>query len=120
MFIENIIKLKDLINIIERSEPEAQTVDELAKLNEELANLIAAIDILKNRINASFNKNLFIKIIDLKLSVRADNALRYNSSMVYLGDITKQTRQQLLCIPNFGYKSLKEIEDIRLTNLVNG
>ena len=47
-------------------------------------------------------------IDDLELSVRSVNSLK-NSSIRSLGDLVRQTEEQILKVKNFGKKSLSEI-----------
>lgn len=55
---------------------------------------------------------LFKKPIDdLELSVRSVNSLK-NSSIRTLGDLVRQTENQILQVKNFGKKSLQEIADL--------
>jgi DNA-directed RNA polymerase subunit alpha len=50
-------------------------------------------------------------IDDLDLSVRSVNSLK-NSNIRTLGDLVRQTEQQILQVKNFGKKSLQEIADL--------
>jgi DNA-directed RNA polymerase subunit alpha len=50
-------------------------------------------------------------IDDLELSVRSVNSLK-NHSIRSLGDLVKQTEEQILNVKNFGKKSLQEIADL--------
>lgn len=50
-------------------------------------------------------------IDDLELSVRSVNSLK-NSSIRSLGDLVRQTEDQILEVKNFGKKSLQEIADL--------
>lgn len=50
-------------------------------------------------------------IDDLELSVRSVNSLK-NSSIRSLGDLVRQTENQILQVKNFGKKSLQEIADL--------
>jgi DNA-directed RNA polymerase subunit alpha len=50
-------------------------------------------------------------IDDLELSVRSVNSLK-NSSIRTLGDLVRQTENQILQVKNFGKKSLQEIADL--------
>lgn len=55
---------------------------------------------------------LFMKQIDdMELSVRSVNSLK-NSSIRSLGDLVRQTENQILQVKNFGKKSLQEIADL--------
>jgi DNA-directed RNA polymerase subunit alpha len=50
-------------------------------------------------------------IDDLELSVRSVNSLK-NSNIRTLGDLVRQTENQILQVKNFGKKSLQEIADL--------
>lgn len=58
-----------------------------------------------------FNKNLLKKVDDLELSVRSSNCLK-NENIVYIGDLVQKSDQELLRTPNFGRKSLNEIQEV--------
>jgi DNA-directed RNA polymerase alpha subunit len=55
--------------------------------------------------------NIFDRPVDtaLNLSTRASNALRV-AGVVAVGDLVQQTEQELLKLPNFGRRSLGEVE----------
>jgi DNA-directed RNA polymerase subunit alpha len=57
------------------------------------------------------NQILRIPITDFELSVRARNCLNKMNIMT-LGDLVRQTEQELLSYKNFGETSLNEIKDI--------
>jgi len=56
-------------------------------------------------------KNMHKKVAELKLSVRSTNCLR-KANIVYVGDLVQMTENDLLCLRNFGLKSLREIKTI--------
>ncbi|MGI9461294.1 MAG: DNA-directed RNA polymerase subunit alpha [Alphaproteobacteria bacterium] len=58
-----------------------------------------------------FNLNLFKKVDDLELSVRAQNCLKQDNIM-YIGDLVQKTEYDMLRTPNFGRKSLNEIKEM--------
>ena len=58
-----------------------------------------------------FNRNLLRKVDELELSVRSANCLK-NEDIVYIGDLIQKTEAEMLRTPNFGRKSLKEIQDV--------
>ena len=58
-----------------------------------------------------FNPILLKKVEELELSVRSQNCLR-NENITYIGDLVIKTESEMLKTPNFGRKSLKEIEEI--------
>ena len=57
------------------------------------------------------NQILRIPITDFELSVRARNCLN-KMNIVTLGDLVRQTEQELLSYKNFGETSLNEIKEI--------
>ena len=59
----------------------------------------------------SFNKFLLIKVDDLEFSVRSGNCLK-NENIVYLGDLVQKSDAELLRTPNFGRKSLNEVQEV--------
>ncbi|MBF0141080.1 MAG: DNA-directed RNA polymerase subunit alpha [Magnetococcales bacterium] len=58
-----------------------------------------------------WNPALFHRVDDLEFTVRSANVLRA-LGLVYIGDLVQKTAQELLMAPNFGRKSLGEINDI--------
>ncbi|MCX8516179.1 MAG: DNA-directed RNA polymerase subunit alpha [Alphaproteobacteria bacterium] len=58
-----------------------------------------------------FNPNLFKRVDDLELSVRAQNCLK-NDNIMYIGDLVQKSEQDMLRTPNFGRKSLNEIKEM--------
>lgn len=56
------------------------------------------------------NLELFRNVDELKLSVRAENRLS-DEGIVLIGELVQLTPEKLLCVRNFGRKSLKEIEE---------
>ena len=62
-------------------------------------------------IEPEFNKNLLKKVDELELSVRSMNCLK-NDNIVYIGDLVQKTEPEMLRTPNFGRKSLNEIEEV--------
>lgn len=59
----------------------------------------------------TFDPNLLKKVDELELSVRSQNCLK-NDNIVYIGDLVTRTEAQMLKTPNFGRKSLNEINDL--------
>ncbi len=57
------------------------------------------------------NPELFRKVEELELSVRAANCLK-NDNIVYIGDLVLKSETDMLKTPNFGRKSLNEIKKI--------
>lgn len=57
------------------------------------------------------NPELFNKVEELELSVRAANCLK-NDNIVYIGDLVLKSETDMLKTPNFGRKSLNEIKKI--------
>ena len=62
-------------------------------------------------VEPEFNKNLLKKVDELELSVRSMNCLK-NDNIVYIGDLVQKTEPEMLRTPNFGRKSLNEIEEV--------
>ena len=62
-------------------------------------------------IEPEFNRNLLKKVDELELSVRSMNCLK-NDNIVYIGDLVQKTEPEMLRTPNFGRKSLNEIEEV--------
>lgn len=60
---------------------------------------------------SSFPPVLFNLVANLDLPVRCLNCLR-SAQIVYVGDLVKKTKEDLLKTPNFGKKSLDDIEDL--------
>jgi len=61
--------------------------------------------------STSFPPVLFNLVANLDLPVRCLNCLR-GAQIVYVGDLVKKTKDDLLKTPNFGKKSLDDIEDL--------
>lgn len=57
------------------------------------------------------NPELFRKVEELELSVRASNCLK-NDNIVYIGDLVLKSETEMMKTPNFGRKSLNEIKKI--------
>ena len=55
-----------------------------------------------------FNPLLLKKVDELELSVRSANCLK-NDNIVYIGDLIQKTEAEMLRTPNFGRKSLNEL-----------
>ncbi len=62
----------------------------------------------------TLNKNLLRKVDELELSVRSANCLK-NDNIIYIGDLVRQSEQDMLRTPNFGRKSLNEIKEVLAT-----
>lgn len=58
-----------------------------------------------------FSPDLLRKVDELELSLRASNCLR-SENIVYIGDLVWKTEQEMLRTPNFGKKSLDEINSV--------
>jgi len=61
-----------------------------------------------------FNPALLKKVDELELSVRSANCLK-NDNIVYIGDLIQKTEAEMLRTPNFGRKSLNEIQEVLAT-----
>ncbi len=59
------------------------------------------------------NENLFKRIDDLELTVRASNCLR-SANITYVGDLVQRSENEMLKTKNFGRKSLDEIKNVLL------
>jgi hypothetical protein len=58
-----------------------------------------------------FQTIFFKKVDELEFSVRTANCLK-NDNIIYIGDLVQKTEDELLRTPNFGRKSLNEIEGV--------
>ncbi len=65
-----------------------------------------------------FSKILSLPVYELELSTRAMNCLK-NEDIQYIGELIQQTNRQMLRMPNFGKKSLKEVKDALQGTTVN-
>ncbi|BBA85241.1 DNA-directed RNA polymerase subunit alpha [endosymbiont of Sipalinus gigas] len=75
-------------------------------------NIKSKKDIVDDYNNLDLNNNIFLKKIDdLKLTVRSLNCLK-SKNINLLGDLIQKNENELLKIPNFGKKSLSEINNI--------
>jgi len=57
-----------------------------------------------------FNPAFLKRVDELELSVMAANCLK-NDNIVYIGDLVQKTKPEMLRTPNFGRRSLNEIEE---------
>ena len=58
-----------------------------------------------------FSKVLSMKVDELELSARSMNCLK-NDDIIYIGDLVQKSEGELLRTPNFGRKSLKEVQEV--------
>ena len=58
-----------------------------------------------------YDSNLLRKVDELELSVRSYNCLK-NDNITYIGDLVQKTESDMLRTPNFGRKSLNEINEL--------
>ncbi|ASI47821.1 MAG: DNA-directed RNA polymerase subunit alpha [Anaplasma ovis] len=58
-----------------------------------------------------YDHNLLRKVDELELSVRSHNCLK-NDNITYIGDLVQKTESDMLRTPNFGRKSLNEINEV--------
>ena len=65
-----------------------------------------------------FSKILSLPVYELELSTRALNCLK-NEDIQYIGELIQQTNRQMLRMPNFGKKSLKQLKDALQGTTVN-
>lgn len=63
------------------------------------------------RTKLPFSRDLLRKVEELELSLRAFNCLK-KENIVYIGDLVSKTEGELLRTPNFGRKSLNEINEV--------
>ena len=61
--------------------------------------------------NLYFSKVLSMEVDELCLSIRSLNCLKCDD-IIYIGDLVQKSEGELLRIPNFGKKSLKEIKEV--------
>src|SRR5260370_31670747 len=62
-------------------------------------------------VTLTLNPALLRKIDEFELSVRTSNCLK-NDNIIYVGDLVRNSENEMLRIPNFGLKSLNELKDI--------
>lgn len=62
-------------------------------------------------VEGGFSSHLLRRVEELELSVRSANCLK-NDNILYVGDLVRQTEEDILKTPNFGKKSLNEIKDV--------
>jgi DNA-directed RNA polymerase subunit alpha len=60
---------------------------------------------------ATWDRSLFIKVIDFELSVRGYNALE-SANIIYMGDLVHLKARDLKKIPNVGHKTISELEGV--------
>ncbi|MCB9477366.1 MAG: DNA-directed RNA polymerase subunit alpha [Deltaproteobacteria bacterium] len=61
--------------------------------------------------DVELNENLYRRVDELDLSVRAANCLR-NANIRYIGEFVQKTEAEMLKTKNFGRKSLNEIKEV--------
>jgi DNA-directed RNA polymerase subunit alpha len=61
--------------------------------------------------DVEFNENLYRRVDELDLSVRAANCLK-NAGIKYIGEFVQKTEAEMLKTKNFGRKSLNEIKEV--------
>ena len=86
----------------------------LDKISEDIIGIkesLKALLIEKNqeKLDLPFNPVLLRRIEDCEMSVRAMNGMR-RANIVYVGDLIQKTERELLAIPFFGRKCLREIK----------
>ena len=104
----------DLINITNLGLKTLDDIDDALKIFNQKNNTSFLLRENSSQIKPfknTFNKNLTIKIEDLNLSVRTINSLK-NEKIIYVGDLVQQTDGELIRIPNFGIKGLKDIKNV--------
>ena len=88
-------------------------VDQLQKELNALAAKISSINAAKAKEAETKPKNLHVSILDLKLSVRAKNAL-YKSGVDTVVELCSLSRDQLLKTPQMGHVCVEEVEKFLL------
>jgi DNA-directed RNA polymerase subunit alpha len=68
-------------------------------------------ELVEDKEEFPFNRNLLKKVDELELSVRSANCLK-NENIFYIGDLIQRTESDMLKTPNFGRKSLNEIRSL--------
>jgi DNA-directed RNA polymerase subunit alpha len=58
-----------------------------------------------------FQTMFFARVDELEFSVRTTNCLK-NDNIIYIGDLVQKSEAEMLCMPNFGRKSLNEIKEV--------
>ena len=58
-----------------------------------------------------FYKVLSREVDELELSVRSMNCLK-NDNIIYIGDLVQKSEGEMLRMPNFGRKSLRELKEV--------
>jgi DNA-directed RNA polymerase alpha subunit len=110
-------KIADLERSVKHWQSVSQLADgRIAAMGHRLAILT---DILRDRADphpavasATLRKaSLAARVDELSISVRAANCFR-DQNIVHVGDLVKKSAKELLLYPNFGRKSLKEIEEL--------
>ena len=107
-------ELKELLESIlhelrYRPTPIENVLDKISKdivgIKESLKTLL--IEKTQEKVDLPFNPVLFRRIEDCEMSVRAMNGMR-RANIVYVGDLIQKTERELLAIPFFGLKCLRE------------
>jgi DNA-directed RNA polymerase alpha subunit len=118
---QNVITLSDLLScnkfdLLNNKNVGLKTLDDIVdSLNifnqkNNTSFLIKETPSQEKNIKTILNRNLFIKINELNFSTRTNNCLK-NEKIIYVGDLVQKTESDILKIPYFGRKSLKEIKD---------
>jgi len=71
----------------------------------------AKTDQRKDDEQSAMDKNLFLSVNELELSVRAANCLK-NANIKTIADLVQKSEMEMLKTKNFGKKSLNEIKEI--------
>lgn len=80
------------------------------KIEPEVGETVSSSTEISKIYGEDFNPNLTCKIDELDLSVRSHNCLK-NENIIYIGDLVTKSEYDLLKTPNFGRKSLQEINN---------
>src|ERR1700730_16335569 len=81
-----------------------------------LGTIMDKLDVLERTIddplyNAFYNSPLLQKVDDFYLSVRSANSLK-GADIIYVGDLIQKSEADMLRTPNFGRKSLNEVNEM--------
>lgn len=99
-------QVRSEIIVQEKALTQAQSKEEIAK-----SLLFSILENPKN-VHEIDCSNLFAKLNKLNLSVRTFNCLINTTKLTYIGELVQKTESELMKIPNFGRKCLREVKKI--------